>query len=67
MASNDLARQVLDLANKFTYATGMTPNVVIVGPNVDPADLVVGDHTLLRLRIIADDLAPNDLSVAYTV
>lgn len=79
MAANDLARQVLDLSNKFTYATGITPNVVIVGPNVDLegsifADILGTNHKadgstgkFMGLRIVHDDLAAADLSVAYTV
>lgn len=65
MASNDLARRVLDLSNHFTYATGMTPNVLIVGPNEDIERVTAAKFP--SMRIVVDDLATSDLSVAYTI
>lgn len=66
MPQTDIVRQVLNLANKFTYVTGMSPNVLIVGPNAD-IDELVHQGKVCGMRVVADDMAPQDFAVAFTV
>ena len=49
----------------FTEATGLKPNLLIVGPNGD--DAVASAIEVWGMRIVVNDFAGKDYTVGYTL
>jgi len=49
----------------FTEATGLKPNVLIVGPNGD--DAVAASVEIWGMRIVVNDFAGKDYTVGYVL
>lgn len=49
----------------FTQATGLKPNILIVGPN--GADAIAADTVIWGMKIMVNDFADKDYTVGYVL